>query len=223
MQFLIRQWLPLRDRLHRLQVIPLEQNLCPLCNDIEETFSHLVLHCNHVNSLWYQVAGKWDVSFVCLGKFSALFDDWFNADISSRSIQPWRLACFVLLWMIWIVRNRVVFKNSAIDNQVCYLMFSFHLAWWSRIAQGGSVPLLSDIYRALAKVTLVSHTVATRLNSSWNPPSLDIMKINVNRSFSLSTLASGMERCLGITMGTFSFSSLNMFKPIQPFTQRYRP
>lgn len=58
---LIKQRLPLRERLSRLHIVSASQNICSLCGSSGEFFSHLFILCDHVSSLWYQVADFWEV------------------------------------------------------------------------------------------------------------------------------------------------------------------
>lgn len=89
MWFLIKQCFPLRDRILRLQMISPDQNICPLCGNVKETFSHLFLHYNFVSVLWHQVIDVWDVPLVCLESFPSFFEIWFYMDLAAHNILPW--------------------------------------------------------------------------------------------------------------------------------------
>lgn len=58
--------------------------------------------------------------------------------------------------------------------------------------EGGSVPSVSYIYRSPACVLLAPQFMVFQPNISWAPPTQGIIKINIDRSFSSSSLASGI-------------------------------
>lgn len=83
MWLLIKNRLPLRERFSKFQMIPADQNLWFFGGNSDETFYHLFLHNNQVNVLWYQVAGIWEVPFVCPNNFLSIFNMWFHTDLSA--------------------------------------------------------------------------------------------------------------------------------------------
>lgn len=86
---LLKHRLPLRERLHRFQMISTQENTCLFCGISEETLSHLFLHCSQVFPLWYQVASYWEVSLVCLSNFLSFFDIWLHTVLLASKIVSW--------------------------------------------------------------------------------------------------------------------------------------
>lgn len=126
---LFKQRLPIREHLIRLQIVSAAKNFCPLCGAPGESFSHLFILCDQASSIWYQMAGFWEMSLVLPNDLHALFDWWMHVDLLAQRIMPWRLACYALMWTIWILCNRVTFHRPIFDKTTCLELFRFHFSW----------------------------------------------------------------------------------------------
>lgn len=125
-----------------------------------------------------------------------LFELQINADLSVHKIQPWRLAFFALTWTICCVRNNAIFHQESFDEVGMFELFKFHFAWWARNAWGGNVPSVSNIFRASSFVAPVITFPIPRPNVAWRPPSQDIIKVNVDSSFSVESGSSRIDSVL---------------------------
>lgn len=106
-------------------------------------------------------------------------------------------------------------RQNSFDSQSCFDLFSYHFAWWSRTAWGGSIPSVSDIYRSPMVVLFAPQLMVFRPNISWTSPPQGIIKINVDGSFSKSYLASGTG---GVFRNHHSFVLLQFAKKVQAYS-----
>lgn len=113
--FLLHGRLPVKDRLANFQLISTQENINPLYGFYREDITYLFLFCRYTSPLWYNVAKIWDMSFVCTQSMPTLFVIWFQTDLPAQRVQPWRSAFYALVWIIWTMRNRVVFHQECFD------------------------------------------------------------------------------------------------------------
>lgn len=71
---LLKDRLPVRDRLQRFRVIQDMGNVCPICLEAKEESRHLFIHFGLVYTFWVRVAKTWDMNFVWVGDVATSFD-----------------------------------------------------------------------------------------------------------------------------------------------------
>jgi hypothetical protein len=81
--------------------------ICPLCCCMQETTSHILIHCNYVEPLWNAIAGRFN-----LPMFSDMI--MFSHPVQWVSfLQRKKLGIlFCFWWQIWKERNRRIFEGK---------------------------------------------------------------------------------------------------------------
>ena len=86
--------------------------LCPLCNEEEESHTHLVLHCPFARAYWHG-----SIPAIHTSEFTNISVQHWLKQLLSRNIQSdsdsmnFLQDVFVILWTIWTYRNRVVHQG----------------------------------------------------------------------------------------------------------------
>ena len=85
---------------------------CPLCNEEEESHTHLVLHCPFARAYWHG-----SIPAIHTSEFTNISVQLWLKQLLSRNIQSdsdsmnFLQDVFVILWTIWTYRNRVVHQG----------------------------------------------------------------------------------------------------------------
>jgi hypothetical protein len=111
-------WMAIMDRIptganlrHR-NVLPTgEPCICVLCGNMEETTSHLFLHCEVALLIWRKVLNWLGINFITPQSLLVHFACW-SGEVNSRYLRKafW-LNWHASIWMIWKERNARIFKN----------------------------------------------------------------------------------------------------------------
>lgn len=141
--------------------------------------------------------------FVCQPNILTLFDSWMYFEVAPQHVQSWRLTFFALSLFIWSCKNKIVFRQEEADSSLRVDLFRYNFVWWSKNVKGSGVPSVSDIFHNLEEVS-VPPQHCSPVVTSWVPPSVGTIKINVDESFYMD-----INRC-GIG-GLFRDQSENMF------------
>ena len=88
--------------------------LCPLCNLVPETASHLILHCQFAQQVW-ALLETWTLSII--GKPVQGLDvmTWWEKELAHLPKKDRRLKAAVMIygaWNIWKARNKKVFEQK---------------------------------------------------------------------------------------------------------------
>lgn len=65
-----------RSKLAALSIIPIEEDICPLCASSPKSSAHLLLHCSYAHSLWNWCLDLWRVKWVFPSTLHEAFDQW---------------------------------------------------------------------------------------------------------------------------------------------------
>jgi hypothetical protein len=113
-------WLAIRnkcwtaDRLHKYG-LPYPE-VCPLCDQEEETIQHLLTSCVFARQFWYIILSPLGLGHLTPGAEVSSFEDWWR-EVCSRSHKDMKkgLNSAVILgaWCLWLQRNRVVFDKDS--------------------------------------------------------------------------------------------------------------
>lgn len=55
-----------------------------------------------------------------------------------------------LIWSIWRIRNRIVFQLEAFDEEGCFELCLFDLAWWVKVEWGKSI-FVNELYNSVSR------------------------------------------------------------------------
>jgi len=134
-KFLMFAWRLLWDRLPtkanlRARQVQISDLTCPFCRRVEETASHMFIHCIKTQPIWWETMNwinmqgplPWSITDHFM-QFSSLKE----AGIRSRRWQWWWMA---VTWSIWQLRNSIVFSNATFDGNKLVEDASFLLWTW---------------------------------------------------------------------------------------------
>ncbi|KAM1271688.1 hypothetical protein ACFX2I_032579 [Malus domestica] len=151
--------------------------ICPICNGHEETIEHLFLQCPWVKVIWFGGALNYRID----GESISSWSDWLLevfARLPGCSAERKWVSAYVAftVWFIWRTRCEFVFNQVPINPFLVLLGLSSAIgSYWE--ARGWSGMGAS---RPSARCDLVFH---------WIPPPSPFLKINVDASWSCSSLS----------------------------------
>lgn len=180
MWLLLRGRLSVRDRLIRMNLLSAQLNTCPIYGDLGEDISHLFIHCRMIGPIWYKDAFIWEFYLVCPHFIPKFFEYWFHAELPSRNILAQCLAFYTLIWSIWNVRNRAIFRQVVFKEYACLEPFCYHFVWQVKKALKDVAPTLVDISRYPRSVTFPPARTPPRHHISWSPLLINTIKVNTD-------------------------------------------
>lgn len=86
--------------------------LCPFCKSEIETAVHLLLHCKVSWKIWSLIMQWWNIEWVCPQNLYTLMCWWDSFKYKSVEKGCWDICFYVVLWLIWLERNQVIFRNK---------------------------------------------------------------------------------------------------------------
>ncbi|KAK2662917.1 hypothetical protein Ddye_001491 [Dipteronia dyeriana] len=101
-----------RQRLHRVTNGVLQSKQCVLCNLEDETVDHLFLHCKWTWELWLKGMSWWIVSCCPSKSVIEWMNGWSGLCPKNSYARAWCLLFFAIVWIVWEVRNRMVFNGK---------------------------------------------------------------------------------------------------------------
>jgi len=110
---LFRDRLPTKDNLLRCGVIPNDSRLCVAGCGLEESSTHLFLHCNIFGSVWHYIS-RW-LGLVTVNPF--FVGDHFNQFTAGGGVTKTQRSILQVLWYattweIWKERNNRLFNGK---------------------------------------------------------------------------------------------------------------
>ncbi|GMI78630.1 hypothetical protein like AT2G34320 [Hibiscus trionum] len=93
----------------------------------------------------------------------------------------WIVVPFAVLWMVWLMRNDIIFKGKNMDETQLIFLVRYRLAWWIRSKSRDeeiSVESLTADMRLASILWKAKIKVRTMLK--WEPPPLEFLKMNVD-------------------------------------------
>lgn len=134
--FVLHGRLNTKERLARLNIIPLSAALCPLCSLENETVEHLFFECMRSWRIWSDCFLWWELPWCCPNKSIAFFQAWCGAQFSGLERKMWVSLFYVVIWSLWNIRNRIVFEdfkpNWDLERRQIRLRWGFWLKAWMK-------------------------------------------------------------------------------------------
>ena len=203
-----------KQKLAIMNIIPLSDVLCPLCNDLPENSDHLLLHCSFTRTVWMWWLNIWNLSWVFPHQLSEAFDQWicFNGNPFFRKI--WNAIFSIVIWTIWKERNARIFRNVSCSISQLQELVLVRLLWWMK---GWGISFPYSIEEVLRHPVCLSWHSSPALavaklgnppQQLWSPPSPGFIKWNVDASVnagrSKSAIGGVLRNCQGLFMCLFS-------------------
>jgi hypothetical protein len=110
-------------------------SLCVLCEEHEETSTHLFLSCLCLRQLWNNILSKLNIVDLPTN-LCALWTSWRARSINKEIRYAWDLYLAALWWTIWLERNRRIFQKKRKQPTVLINDIRMLFVQWSRMATG---------------------------------------------------------------------------------------
>ena len=105
---------------------------CPFCKRVEEDASHLFIHCNKIQPIWWDTMSWLNTkgALPLNPKHHFLQHSFVQADgIRVKRWQYWWLA---VTWSTWQLRNKILFSNETFNGNKLFEAAVFLLWTWLR-------------------------------------------------------------------------------------------
>ena len=148
---LIQDKLSIRDNLKKKR-IELQEYLCPFCILVDESASHLFLHCSNISPLWWESLSWLNLVGVFPYHLSQHFIQHIHGGFEGLQTTRWQWWWLALTYTIWKHRNNIIFSNATfnahklMDDAVFLLWtwlrcleknFTLHFNHWSSNIKSG--------------------------------------------------------------------------------------
>lgn len=105
---------------------------CVLCNANVESIDHLLFSCSKSSQIWQAIYGWAGQEYVpCIGSKAHFLNHWQMVS-GEKFQQLWLSVWFETIWSIWLMRNRIVFKQEGCD--LVQIMDLIKVRAWSWLA-----------------------------------------------------------------------------------------
>lgn len=93
-------------------ILPNINASCKLCNNGDESLTHLFLQCNFVSQVWMHL--NFDMRYVVNGTndFHDWLNDMYNNQDRNENVMEWDVFCSIVIWHIWKARCNLVFQKN---------------------------------------------------------------------------------------------------------------
>ncbi|KAK9006569.1 hypothetical protein V6N11_018906 [Hibiscus sabdariffa] len=123
--------IPVKRELAARGLLLNSNTLCLLCGLIPKEVSHLLFSYKVAWLIWIRFATFWDITFVCPSDPGTFLLSWHEASISQSIDSLWHLFPFAILWIIWLLRNDIIFANVRLDTvQLFFLVRTRAVVWF---------------------------------------------------------------------------------------------
>nr|GEW83570.1 hypothetical protein [Tanacetum cinerariifolium] len=115
--------LPDQERLpHRLNLssrgLDIDSIMCPVCNKIVESNSHVFFSCDTASYIWSLVRGWCDLKIPILSSYGD-WDSWYSSWRASKDERERERAYVIFAstsWMLWRFRNNHIFNPLSYEK-----------------------------------------------------------------------------------------------------------
>jgi len=121
--------LPIRINLAKRGVM-VSSDLCPFCNSLRETESHVLLSCTFSQRVWDMCDNWVGSSNVRANNIEHHFLNFYNFKLNAKQNKKWKSMWVAIMWEIWIHRNKVVFNGGKIDHLEVFGMAQLRAWEW---------------------------------------------------------------------------------------------
>ncbi|KAG6698035.1 hypothetical protein I3843_08G001900 [Carya illinoinensis] len=112
---------------------------CFMCKHNAESVDHLLLHCDTVNVLWYEIFLRLGIAWAMPWRVIDLLSCWQGLRGNRQIAAVWKMVPLCLMWCTWTERNSRCFENKERSPDAFRALF-FHtlLLWASTIVLNGT-------------------------------------------------------------------------------------
>ncbi|CAN0858235.1 Putative ribonuclease H protein At1g65750 [Linum grandiflorum] len=120
---------------------------CPLCDQAEETATHILRNCSIARCIWNQVLGSQLTFYFC----QQPLDVWMLHGVSNDN---YKLEFGIICWLLWKHRNEFVFRHATIScDQLRLRVLNWIAGVWEtmkaedRVSSGNKPPRVESLVR----------------------------------------------------------------------------
>jgi hypothetical protein len=88
--------------------------LCGLCNSVDESVLHLLLHCEVSNAVWFKLMRWWDSYFVSPLNLFIHWACWHGGE-RNKVLKGKGIVWLATIWALWQSRNDKVFNDVNVE------------------------------------------------------------------------------------------------------------
>jgi hypothetical protein len=104
--------IPTKVNLAVRNVLPMEASrLCALCERVDESSTHLFLHCDIAGRVWQGIMRWWERFLLIPPNLFVLWECWSEGERNKIIRKGLRLIWHATVWVLWIARNNSVFNS----------------------------------------------------------------------------------------------------------------
>ena len=104
---------------------------CFLCKE-EESANHVLIHCPKVAMISHLIFALFGVQWVMPNSIKETILSWNDSFVGKKRKKAWNAAPLCLFWTLWKERNRKVFKDTELADQVILWSFLYMFSDWVR-------------------------------------------------------------------------------------------
>ena len=128
---IVKGKMPTRVNLHRRGII-LPSLLCPLCNQSEESVTHLFGECTIAFKVWSMISTWVGLKTVYHKDLKQHLLHFTLCQFNAKRNRVWKGMWIAVLWSIWNRRNGVVFKERKVDAEEIFSLAQLQAWTWMR-------------------------------------------------------------------------------------------
>lgn len=176
--------------------------ICSICGVDDENIYHALVICPKARALLFAMRDVWNIPEEKIFKFSV--PDWLLVLLDQLNSHVREQVLFIF-WRAWHLRNDLIFHEGR--EYVCSAALFLESYWASYTSCHSNKQ--SDLSKKGKRVVDVQETVdiSARNRGTWQPPSSEVFKINVDASFVESMSAASVGVIARDHMGQVILSS----------------
>ncbi|KAK2654773.1 hypothetical protein Ddye_014629 [Dipteronia dyeriana] len=137
------------------------------------------------------------------------FYNWTGLCPKSKYSRAWNSLFFTMSWTIWEAQDKKVFNDIQPSVSQAVDSVKFHVVWWFKHIGRGSKSPVSSMLLNLKDSCISTKSGNHQKISTWNPPSINALKFNMDGSMRGNPGNVGfggvLRNNLGIILGLFLF------------------
>ena len=102
-----------------------------LCEKMEETVDHLLLHCSKARLMWDLLLAIVSVNWVFPLTVRESLLSWSESFVGKKREKAWMAFPLMIFWTIWRERKSIVFNNNVFSARRMKSSFLYHFWSWT--------------------------------------------------------------------------------------------
>ena len=137
-------WLAYKERLKtgdllvEKGIITSQNALCPFCNSVLESNSHILFNCRFAWCTWMEILRWWNISGPLHSTFSNFCIQWLGLVRGKKRKNVWSLSLGCIIWSLWYERNKIKFEAKQPNFQNFIMSLKSRIGLWTKEMMGTS-------------------------------------------------------------------------------------